>query len=258
MRRLVTLLLVMGLIFQGVIPLYAQQKQKISIAITDFQNTSGNSEIDYLQNAIPEMLITNLAKSGRLNIVERSRLQDAIKEMELGMSGIVDQSNAVEIGRAVGANAIMVGSYLEIGGMIRINARLIDVESSKVLKAESVQGRSGREIFNLMDELAESIEQQLVQDGKEKTAPKKPAETQAEMPKQVAKKEEPQKTTQPVAQQKKVTGEKKGGGHTALYILGGAALIGGGAAAVMLLGKKDDEKKDNPNSSVSVNINIPQ
>ena len=141
---------------------YAQTgQQKISIAIMDFQNTSDNGKLDYLQKAIPEALTTRLAESGNLNIVERSRLDDAIKEMKLGMVGLVDQNEAAEIGKAVGANAIMVGSFLEISNVIRLNARLIEVQTSKVLIAKTVQGRVGSEIFNLMDGLAKSIEEQL-------------------------------------------------------------------------------------------------
>lgn len=143
--------------------LYAQPgQQKITIAIMDFQNTSGKSNLDYLQQAIPEALITRLAESGNLNIVERTRLEDTLQEMKLGMVGLVDQDKAAEIGKAVGANAIMVGSFLEISNVIRLNARLINVQTSKVVTAKTIQGQSGTQIFNLMDDLAIAIEDQLL------------------------------------------------------------------------------------------------
>lgn len=253
MKKMITTMLIVGLLLQIALPVYAQGEAKSSIAIMDFQNTSGKHDLDYLQKSIPEMLITSLAKRGHLNIVERNRLQDALKEMQLGMTGVVDQSKAIELGKAVGASAIMVGSYLEIGGVIRINARLIDVKTSKVLKAESVQGRTGREIFNLMDQLANSIEAQLV--GKaakptQKTVKPKPVE------KRVVKKEEPRKPTR-TTQKRPVVRQKKGGSKTALYILGGAALIGGGVAAAVLLGGKSSSTPEETNSNVTVTIHIP-
>ncbi len=258
MKKIIAVFLILGLVFQGTVPLFAQDQQKTSIAIVDFQNTSKNEDLNYLQDAIPEMLITNLAKGGNLNIVERSRLEDAIEEMELGMSGLVDQSRAVEIGKAVGASAIMVGSYLEIGGLIRINARLIDVKSSKVLKAESVQGRSGSEIFNLMDQLASSIEEQLIgkpQDDK-RTVEIQRIQQQKEQKPAAEKQEE--KPLEPQEKEQVVPAEKGGGGNTALYILGGAALIGGGvAAAVLLGGQGDNGDEENPNSTVDVTVIIP-
>lgn len=136
--------------------------EKIVIAIVNFRNTSNNTDLDYLEDSIPESIITSMAKSGQLEIVERSRLRDAIKEMELGMSGVVDEKTAVEVGRAVGASAILVGSYVAIGSMIQINARLIDVETSKIIKADSKRGTVGEEIFNLMDQMAQSMEAQLL------------------------------------------------------------------------------------------------
>ena len=76
--------------------------------------------------------------------------------------GIVDEETAAKLGRAVGASAILVGSFVVIGSILRINARLIDVQTGKVIKAESVQGSVGEEIFDLMDEMALSMETQLV------------------------------------------------------------------------------------------------
>jgi len=138
---------------------------KIVIAVVDFRNTGGSEELNYLEKTIPENIITRMAKSGRTEIVERARLQDALKEMELGLAGIIDEQSAVELGRAVGANAILLGSFASIGQKIRINARLIDVKTSRIIKAEVVQGNVSSEIFQLMDQLAISMEQQLI--GKE-------------------------------------------------------------------------------------------
>jgi len=138
------------------------KEDKIVIAIVDFRNTSKENSLDYLEKTIPESIITKLGKSGRTEIVERTRLQDALKEMELSSTGIIDEQSAVELGRAVGAEAILVGSYVSIEEIIRINARLIDVRTGRIIKAETVQGNVGKEIFGLMDELALAVETQLL------------------------------------------------------------------------------------------------
>jgi len=136
--------------------------EKIVIAVVDFRNTGGNDDLDYLEKTIPENIITRMAKSGQTEIVERSRLQEALTELELGLSGIVDEQSAVELGRAVGANAILLGSYASIGQKIRINARLIDVQTSRIIKADVVEGNVSSEIFTMMDQLAYSMESQLL------------------------------------------------------------------------------------------------
>ncbi len=245
MRKVISIVLVYVLLIQGVIPVFAQQsdKGKNTIAIIDFKNTSNKRDLDYLQKAIPEALITRLAESGKLDIVERARLEDAIKEMQLSMTGIVDQSAAVEIGKAVGANAILVGSFLEIGGVIQLNARLIDVETSKVLIAKVVKGRVGTEIFNLMDELAASIEQKLV--GEKKAAPK------------VTKKITPPPSPRATPSAPQPATAKKGGGGKTLLILGGLLLVGGGIAAAALAGGGGGNGGGGGSSTVTVTVSIP-
>ena len=154
--------LILTLLFCETVFPFSMLDDKIVIAVVDFRNTGNDESYNYLENTIPEAIITYLAKAGNIEIVERSRLKDALKEMELGMSGIMDERTAVEVGKAVGANAILVGSFVSIGDVIRINARLIDVKTSRIIKAEIVQGGVGVEIFNLMDEMARSIEAQLI------------------------------------------------------------------------------------------------
>ena len=159
--------LILTLLFCETVFPFSMLDDKIVIAVVDFRNTGNDESYNYLENTIPEAIITYLAKAGNIEIVERSRLKDALKEMELGMSGIMDEQTAVEVGKAVGANAILVGSFVSIGDVIRINARLIDVKTSRIIKAEIVQGGVGIEIFNLMDEMARSIEAQLIGDAEE-------------------------------------------------------------------------------------------
>ncbi|MFQ5793841.1 MAG: FlgO family outer membrane protein [Candidatus Bipolaricaulia bacterium] len=135
-------------------PAVAQQ-QELVIAIVDFENTSGRAEFDQLERTIPESMLTRFAQAERVRVVERARLEAAIEEMRLGLGGIVDTRTASEIGRAVGATAIIIGSFSIIGDQIRINARLIDVETGEVITGEVVQGGvRGAQIFELTDELS--------------------------------------------------------------------------------------------------------
>jgi hypothetical protein len=85
--------------------------------------------------------------------------------MQLAQTGIVDEQMAVQVGKAVGADAVIVGSFLQIGDVIRINARLINVETSEIIVAEQVSGKPGTELFDLMDQTAASMEAKLLGEG---------------------------------------------------------------------------------------------
>jgi len=127
-----------------------EESKKLVIAVVDFTNVGNDPQLEGLVKGIPESVTTYLGKKGKVRIVERSRLEAALKELQLGMTGIVDEETAARVGKAVGASAIMVGSFLKIGDLIRINARLIDVQTGEVIMADQVQGRF-EEVFGLMD-----------------------------------------------------------------------------------------------------------
>ena len=137
-----------------------EESKKLVIAVVDFTNVGNDPQLEGLVKGIPESVTTYLGKKGKVRIVERSRLEAALKELQLGMTGIVDEETAARVGKAVGASAIMVGSFLKIGDLIRINARLIDVQTGEVIMADQVQGRF-EEVFGLMDQVAERIWKKL-------------------------------------------------------------------------------------------------
>lgn len=221
-KAVATLLLAVFSFYEVALPL-TWQRDKTIIAIVDFKNTSQNARLDYLEQTIPEAISTTMASSGRLEIVERSRLEAALREMDMSMLGIVDEETAAELGRTVGATTIMVGSFVSISGFVRINARLIDVQTARVLTAESVQGpEAGEGLFNLMDQIAEKMERQLT--GTPAAVAQYQTPVQPQPQPQVQPQPQPQVQPQPPPQV--VVVERKSGGLLPLVIL---ALIAGGA-----------------------------
>ena len=61
------------------------------------------------------MLITALVKTKKSKVYEGDRLNALMKEQKLQMSGAVDMSTAVQIGKLVGAKYIVTGAVTEFG-----------------------------------------------------------------------------------------------------------------------------------------------
>lgn len=110
---------------------------KTTIAVMDFNDLQGN--VTLLGRYIGEELITRLFQSKQVEVIERSLLDKAIQELKFNTSDLVDASNAKQLGRVVGADAIVVGTLTDLGQSLKINARVIMVESGKVIGAASVQ-----------------------------------------------------------------------------------------------------------------------
>ena len=69
--------------------IFGQEAESLTIAVVDFTNTKKDDKLDYLVKGIPESVLTYLGKKGEVRIVERGRLEAALEEMKLGMSGIM-------------------------------------------------------------------------------------------------------------------------------------------------------------------------
>ena len=129
----------------------------LKIAVLDFQNLTQQEDLYFLERAIPEILITDLLQSDKLTIVERAHLDKILDEMELSLSGMIDEEQVVEVGKMSGANSILVGSIIRAGDVFRIDARLTDVASSEIILAETCNWLSEDEIIAAIDLLAEQI-----------------------------------------------------------------------------------------------------
>ncbi len=97
----------------------------------------------------------NFFKKAGIEIVEREAMNKILKEQNLTMTGLVDQTKALEIGRMVGADLIIMGrgSALKVrkGKSGDFHANLLDTFSLKAIDVEkgtmimTVRKKSGRD-----------------------------------------------------------------------------------------------------------------
>lgn len=126
------------------------------LAILYFDNTSGEDRLAGLKKGIADMLITDLSNVAMLDMVERSRLEDLMQEMELSNSAGFDGSTASQVGKLLGAEMILTGAYFEMFGSLRIDARFIDVETGKIVKSDGVEGQTSS-FFKIQKQLVWKI-----------------------------------------------------------------------------------------------------
>lgn len=88
---------------------------------------------------VAERLTTRLARTGEFQVIERSRLETALKELNLAASGVIDEATAARAGRVLGAEAVVTGTLTRLDGKFEINARMIDAETGNILAAATEQ-----------------------------------------------------------------------------------------------------------------------
>jgi TolB-like protein len=94
--------------------------------------------IDALSIGVQQILITELSQNTQLRVVDRSVIREILTEQDLGASGRVDTETAARIGRLVGARYVVAGGFNDNNGEFRLDGRIVNVETSEVIKGEQV------------------------------------------------------------------------------------------------------------------------
>lgn len=147
------------------------------VAVLYFEN-GGDPALDKLKLGLAQMLITDLSGVPGLLVVERTRIAEILAELELGQGGKVDSGTAQRVGALLGAERLVLGAYFELFGTLRIDARVVEVETGRVLSSTGVDG--AKELFfGLQDQLAAALVPLLAAGvGVVEPAPKQGAGTQ--------------------------------------------------------------------------------
>ena len=133
-----------------------------TVAVLDFTGLmlgqAGNSAP--LGKAVASMLTTELLGRPGLRVIERYELQAILTEQKLALSGRVDESTAVEIGKLVGAQYVIHGQVTSIANQLRMDMRAVDVETSEILEAQKMTATTD-ELLDVVVRLADSFGDQL-------------------------------------------------------------------------------------------------
>lgn len=99
-----------------------------AIGVFPFLFDGSNPEFEPLAWALPEMLSTDLAVTGRLRVVERLQVQALLNELALGESGRVSAETAARSGRLLGSGTIVQGRLrLDAEDRLGVDAAVVEV-----------------------------------------------------------------------------------------------------------------------------------
>ena len=206
MRRLIFLL-----------PLFLfAQKSNVAILQFDAANIT-EAEVGILT----DRLSTELVKLGSFTVVERSQMEEVLKEQGFQQSGCTTTDCAVEVGALLGVQRMVTGSIGKIGNLYTITAKSINVETGGLDNQISL-------------DVSGTIEVLLTQ-------------TMSQVSKQLFRIESQELISKTTLPERKKSSSKK-----ILYIAG-TSLVAGGLAYFYI--NQSDEKEQT--GSVSIAIEIP-
>lgn len=159
MKRLAVFVLVVVFLF--LLPLASTSLPTVAVLYFDNNSLMNKEQYDGLKKGLCDIMITELSKMSGLKVIEREELEKVMAEIALGQSGVVDESTAPKVGKLLGAQMLMLGSFMaDMSGKIRIDTRLVTVETGEVMKAEEASG-SAKNLFKLTKMLTFKLAEQL-------------------------------------------------------------------------------------------------
>ena len=104
-----------------------------------------------LQKQVGESIQNNLLRSRAIQIIPQDVLMKSLNGRQ------IDEKTALQVGREVGADVAIIGSVSQLGKVVSIDAKLIDVKSGQAPQGVFVQGTLAEGIGNLSARLTDDL-----------------------------------------------------------------------------------------------------
>jgi TolB-like protein len=138
----------------------AAQDLRPEIATLPFQDggSYGPDEEDLaaLERGISGMLISELRLHPDSRVVDRSETQRLLDEQGLAAGGRVTAATAANIGRSVGARYVVFGTFVDLYGTFRVDARIVDAETGQIIHVATASDDQ-EQLFRIIQSIAQEI-----------------------------------------------------------------------------------------------------
>lgn len=123
---------------------WGQAKPRVAILPFGALNVSQSDAL-----VITSLFETSVVKTEMFLVIEQNQIKALLDAQKYSLDGCVDESCAVEVGRLLAAEQIILGELSRVGNRYIVNAKIIDVSQGRNIRADNVAAPS-------LDEIAET------------------------------------------------------------------------------------------------------
>ena len=131
------------------------EKKRI-IAVLPLMNNTGDDSYDHWEYGISELLINTLSTYNELTIIDNQTISDVINNVENVQTASIGPDLAGKVANRIQVKSYIYGNYILAGSTFRINLKLIETKTNKVLKTFFVEGRPDS-IFSMVGTLSDAV-----------------------------------------------------------------------------------------------------
>ena len=136
------------------------------VAVLYFQAATTDPELTAFTKGVASLLISELANHDQIEVVERERLEDVMKELKLGETQYADKKNFEKIGNILGAQYLVTGFISAYKDKIELSAHLTRPGTTSVPFGGGARVKvKGDDVFGATDEIGKQLFEALLKAG---------------------------------------------------------------------------------------------
>jgi TolB-like protein len=163
----------------GAAPAPQPGAKPVSLAVLYLQNLSADATLDPMEVGFTDMLSTYLQDRKGLALVEREQLHRVLQELGLQQSALAESAPQPKLGQLLGAQVMLLGSFVVVGDSIRFDAHLVAADTGVMLHAVSAQGSVG-DLQPVLETLADRAATALAAQPRSEPRPERRGKTSVE------------------------------------------------------------------------------
>ncbi len=129
-----------GFLFLVSVSMFGSQNE-YRIAILDLEVMTTREDFRYVGKGLAEIISFELSDEDALIIIDRSKRNAALEEINFSLSGLSDEKASLDVGRLLTANYMVIGEIIEMDRKFLVTMKLLDVETGAIVWQEQLLTR---------------------------------------------------------------------------------------------------------------------
>jgi len=143
-------------------PASPSSSTKPTLAILPFTNNTGDESLDFWENALADLLVSDLSQSRYLTVLPQDRVFSVLRDLDLVDAGVGEAIDLEKVASRAQVENIVVGNFIKAGQRFRISATVRHIPTGDSVVLPILEARSEEEILLKIDKLSTGIKNQLL------------------------------------------------------------------------------------------------
>jgi len=127
-----------------------------ALAVVAIENMTEDRSLEWLDRGVAELLTTSLAQAKSLDVISTERVRGLISRRTKG-EGRLPPGEAQNVAKDAHADMFLSGALLKVGSQLRLDLRVQDTGTGRVLFADKVEGDDAQAVFGMVDQATAGI-----------------------------------------------------------------------------------------------------